>query len=90
MWQDPALTVINFIFIATVLPAIILNYRTKDASGQSLIMYLSTSMLLILMALIFYTLNLTWTFISTLGNAVVWTILTYQRLVYVNRRKGRP
>jgi len=88
MWQDPALSLINFIFIATVLPALILNYKTKNTQGQSLIMYLSTALLLILMAAIFYTLGLVWSMISTLGNAFVWSILTAQRLRY-NQHPGR-
>jgi branched-subunit amino acid transport protein AzlD len=90
MWQDTALTLINFVFIITVLPAIILNHRSKNASGQSLIMYLSTSLLLVLMAYVFYTLDLFWSMISTLGNAVVWTILTIQRLQYNHNPGNRP
>ncbi len=90
MWQDTALTLINFVFIATVLPAIILNYKTKNATGQSLIMYLATALLLVLMALVFQTLNLFWSMISTLGNAIVWTILTLQRLTYNKKPGQRP
>jgi hypothetical protein len=90
MWQDTALTLINFVFIATVLPALILNYKTKNATGQSLIMYLSTAILLVLMAVVFQTLNLFWSMISTLGNAVVWTILTIQRIIYNHHPGQRP
>jgi len=90
MWQDPALTLINFIFIATVLPALILNYKTKNTQGQSLIMYLSTSLLLILMAYIFLSLNLFWSMVSTLGNALVWSLLTLQRLRYNHHPGQRP
>jgi len=90
MWQDTALTLINFVFIATVLPALILNHRTKNTTGQSLIMYLSTALLLILMAAVFYTLDLFWSMVSTLGNAVVWSILTIQRLIYNSTPGQRP
>jgi len=90
MWQDPALTLINFIFIATVLPALILNYKTKNTTGQSLIMYLSTAILLVLMAYVFYTLDLFWSMISTLGNALVWSLLTAQRFIYSKTPGQRP
>ena len=90
MWQDTALTLINFVFIATVLPAIILNFKTKNTSGQSLIMYLSTSIFLVIMAYVFLTLDLFWSMITTLGNAIVWTILTLQRLHYNHQPGRRP
>ncbi len=59
------LTIINFNFILSILPAIVQNYRMKDAKGQSLITYVSTSVLLTIVSLIFITLDFLLSAIST-------------------------
>jgi len=82
MWQDITLTVINFGFIATVIPAIVRNYQLKDVKGQSLLMYLSTTILLAVVAYIFSTLDLFLSCISTAGSAFMWFVLTYQKIKY--------
>jgi hypothetical protein len=82
MWQDTALTLINFSFIITLIPAIIRNYRLKNVESQSLLTYAFTALLLTLMSFIFYTLDLHLTMISTLGTALTWYLLTYQKITY--------
>ena len=82
MWQDAVLTIINFSFILTLTPAIIRNYKLRDVKGQSLYTYVSTAILLTIMAYIFITLKLYLTSISTLGTAVAWYILVYQKMRY--------
>ena len=82
MWQDTALTIINFCFIITIIPAIIRNYRIKDTKSQSLFTYLPTALLLTVMCFIFYTLDLFLSSISTGGTAITWYILTYQKIIY--------
>ena len=82
MWQDTVLTIINFGFILTMIPAIVKNYKNKDLHSQSLLTYLSTALLLVLMSFIFWTLDLRLSCISTGGTALTWFILTYQKIKY--------
>ena len=82
MWQDTALTLINFGFIITLLPALIHNYRLKDVRGQSLLTYASTALLLTVMSVIFFTLELYLTCVSTAGTGIMWYLLTYQKMKY--------
>jgi hypothetical protein len=82
MWQDFALTAINFGFIVTLIPAIIKNYQGKEVSSQSFLMYLSTAVLLAVMAYVFLTLDLVMSCISTAGTGVMWFALTYQKILY--------
>jgi len=81
-WQDVSLTIINFGFIITLIPAVIKNHKLKDVKGQSLLTALSTSILLLIMAYILLTLSLHLSFISTLGTSIMWWILTYQKIKY--------
>jgi uncharacterized membrane protein YidH (DUF202 family) len=82
MWQDVILTIINFGFIITVIPAIVRNYQLKDVRGQSILMYLSTTLLLAVVAYIFFTLEMFLSSLSTAGSAFTWFILTYQKIKY--------
>jgi hypothetical protein len=58
MWQDFVLTIINFGFVITAIPAVLKNYKMKEAKSQSLAMYLATAVLLTVMAYVFYTLDM--------------------------------
>jgi len=82
MWQDIVISLINFGFIVTAIPAIVRNYQLKDVKGQSLSMYLSTSLLLTIMAGVFLTLDLMLSCLSTAGTGIMWFILTYQKIKY--------
>jgi len=82
MWQDTALTAINFCFILTLVPAILRNYRLKDVESQSLYTYFPTALLLTLMSFVFLTLDLHLSSISTSGTAITWYILTFQKIKY--------
>lgn len=82
VWQDTALSIINFGFILTLIPAIAHNFRNKDVKGQSLTTYVSTAVLLSIMSFLFYTLELWLSSIATAGTAVTWYILLYQKIVY--------
>lgn len=82
MWQDIALSLINFGFIITLIPAIIRNYRVKDASSQSLTTYLSTAVLLTIMLIIYFSLDLFLSGLTTAGTALMWYMLTYQKIKY--------
>ncbi len=82
MWQDIALSLINFGFIITLIPAIIRNYRVKDASSQSLTTYLSTAVLLTIMLIIYFSLDLFLSGLTTAGTALMWYLLTYQKIKY--------
>lgn len=82
MWQDTALSIINFAFILTLLPAIIHNYRIKEVKGQSIITYSSTAILLTIMCYIFYTLDLSLSALATAGTAITWYILLGQKIHY--------
>ena len=85
MWQDTLLGVINFGFVITLLPAIIRNYRLKNVEGQSLATYVSTSVLLTIMSLIFITLDLLLSAVATAGTAVTRYILLYQKIRYSSK-----
>jgi len=82
MWQDIALSLINSGFIITLIPAIIRNYRVKDASSQSLTTYLSTAILLTVMLIIYFSLDLYLSGLTTTGTALMWYMLTYQKIKY--------
>jgi uncharacterized membrane protein YidH (DUF202 family) len=82
VWQDTALSIINFGFILTLIPAILQNYKNKDVKGQSLVTYVSTAVLLSIMAYLFLTLELWLSSVATAGTAVTWYILLYQKIVY--------
>jgi hypothetical protein len=82
MWQDIALSLINFGFIITLIPAIIRNYRVKDASSQSLTTYFSTAVLLTIMLIIYFSLDLNLSGLTTAGTALMWYMLTYQKIKY--------
>jgi hypothetical protein len=82
MWQDVVLTIINFGFMVTAIPAIIRNYQHKEAKSQSLSMYLATAVLLTVMAYVFFTLDLFYSGVSTAGTGVMWFVLTYQKIIY--------
>lgn len=82
VWQDTALSIINFGFILTLIPAIVHNYKNKDVKGQSFTTYISTAVLLSIMSFLFYTLDLWLSSVATAGTAVTWYILLYQKLVY--------
>jgi uncharacterized membrane protein YidH (DUF202 family) len=82
VWQDTALSIINFGFILTLIPAIIHNYKNQDVKGQSVITYVSTAILLSFMAYLFLTLELWLSSVATAGTAVTWYILLYQKIVY--------
>jgi hypothetical protein len=82
MWQDTALSIINFAFILTLIPAIIQNFRLKEVRGQSIITYSSTAFLLTIMCYIFYTLDLALSAVATAGTAVTWYILLGQKIYY--------
>ncbi len=82
VWQDTALSIINFGFILTLIPAIVQNYKNKDVKGQSLLTYVSTAILLSIMAYLFFTLDLWLSSVATAGTAVTWYILLYQKIVY--------
>ena len=81
-WQDLALTSINFLFIVTLIPAVVRNYRLREVHGQSLYTAFPTAILLTVMAWVFLTLDLFLSSVSTAGTAVMWYILTYQKLRY--------
>jgi VIT1/CCC1 family predicted Fe2+/Mn2+ transporter len=81
-WQDIVLTIINFGFLITAVPAIIRNYRHKEAKSQSFSMYFATAVLLSVMAYVFLTLDLLFSCISTAGTGIMWFILTYQKIIY--------
>lgn len=82
VWQDTALSIINFGFIITLIPAIVHNFKNKDVKGQSLITYISTAILLTVMSFLFFTLDLLLSAIATAGTAVTWYILLYQKIAY--------
>jgi uncharacterized membrane protein YidH (DUF202 family) len=82
VWQDTALSIINFGFVLTLIPAILQNYKNKDVKGQSLVTYVSTAVLLSIMAYLFLTLELWLSSVATAGTAVTWYILLYQKIVY--------
>jgi len=82
MWQDFALTAINFGFIITLIPAIIKNYQVKEVSSQSFLTYFSTALLLVIMAYVFLTLQLVMSCISTAGTGIMWFLLMYQKIIY--------
>jgi hypothetical protein len=82
MWQDLVLTIINFGFMITAIPAIIRNYQVKEAKSQSLSMYLATAVLLTVMAYVFFTLDLFYSCISTAGTGLMWFVLTFQKIKY--------
>jgi uncharacterized membrane protein YidH (DUF202 family) len=82
VWQDTALSIINFGFILTLIPAIIQNYKNRDVKGQSLATYVSTAVLLSIMAYLFLTLDLLLSSLATAGTAVTWYILLYQKISY--------
>jgi hypothetical protein len=81
-WQDLVLTVINFGFMVTAIPAVMRNYQLKEAKSQSLSMYLSTAVLLTVMAYVFFTLDMLLSSVSTAGTGIMWYILTYQKIIY--------
>lgn len=81
-WQDIMLTIINFCFIITVIPAIVRNYKLKEVTSQSLSMYLSTAILLTVMAYVFFTIDMVLSSLSTAGTGIMWYILTYQKIIY--------
>jgi hypothetical protein len=83
-WQDIVLTIINFGFMVTAIPAILRNYQLKEAKSQSLSMYLSTAILLTVMAYVFFTLDMFLSGMSTAGTGIMWYILTYQKTKYSN------
>jgi len=82
MWQDIVLTIINFGFIVTVIPAVVRNYQLKDVKGQSISMYVSTAVLLVIIAYVFLTLDMFLSSLSTAGTAFMWFILMYQKIKY--------
>jgi hypothetical protein len=82
VWQDTALSIVNFGFIITLIPAIIQNYKDKDVKGQSFITYISTAILLSFMSYLFFTLELWLSSLATAGTAITWYILLYQKIVY--------
>ena len=82
MWQDIVLTLINFGFILTAIPAILKNYQVKEVKSQSLLMYLATAILLTVMSVVFFSLNLMLSGLSTLGTAIMWFVLTFQKIIY--------
>ena len=81
-WQDVVLTIINFGFMVTAIPAVLRNYQLKEVKSQSLSMYLSTAILLSVMAYVFFTLDMLLSCISTAGTGIMWFILTYQKMKY--------
>ncbi len=81
-WQDIVLTIINFGFMITAIPAIYRNYHHKEAKSQSLSMYLITAILLTVMAYVFLTLGMLLSSISTAGTGIMWFLLTYQKIIY--------
>ncbi|MBN1280934.1 MAG: hypothetical protein JXA00_04725 [Candidatus Thermoplasmatota archaeon] len=87
MWQDVVLTLINFGFVVTVIPAIVRNYQKKEAESQSLSMYMATSLLLTVMAYVFFTLDLPLSCISTALTGVMWYLLTMQKLHYSRMKR---
>jgi hypothetical protein len=82
MWQDIVLTMINFGFILTAIPAVLKNYQIKEAKSQSLLMYLATAILLTVMSAVFFSLNLFLSGVSTLGTGIMWYVLTFQKIIY--------
>ena len=82
MWQDTALSVINFGFILTLIPAIVKNFWDKDVGSQSMLTYVSTAVLLTIMSFIFWTLDLLLSAVATAGTAVTWYILLSQKIMY--------
>lgn len=82
VWQDTALSIVNFGFIITLIPAIIQNYKDKNVKGQSFITYISTAILLSFMSYLFFTLELWLSSLATAGTAITWYILLYQKIVY--------
>jgi hypothetical protein len=81
-WQDFVLTFINFGFMVTAIPAILRNYKIKEAKSQSLSMYIATAILLSVMAYVFFTLDMLLSSLSTAGTGIMWYILTYQKVIY--------
>ena len=82
MWQDYAISIISFCFIITLIPAVVRNYRLKQVIGQSIFTYLPTAILLTLMALVYLTIKFYYGSITTTGTAVMWYILSYQKIHY--------
>jgi len=88
MWQDIVLTLINFGFILTAIPAVLKNYKIKEAKSQSLLMYLSTAILLTVMSAVFFSLHLFLSGVSTLGTGIMWYVLSIQKILYSKESKG--
>jgi hypothetical protein len=82
MWQDIVLTIINFGFMITAIPAIMRNYQVKEAKSQSLLMYLATAILLTVMAYVFLTLDMFLSCVSTAGTGLLWFVLSFQKIKY--------
>jgi len=82
MWQDIVLTIINFGFMITAIPAIMRNYQVKEAKSQSLLMYLATAILLTVMAYVFLTLDMLLSCVSTAGTGLLWFVLSFQKIKY--------
>jgi len=89
MWQDTALSIINFGFVLTLIPAIVRNHRLKDVEGQSFATYISTSILLTITAYLFLTLDLLLSSIATVGTAITWYILLFQKIRYSSKEQYR-
>lgn len=73
MWQDYAITAIQFAFIGALLPAVVgVNKPDKLTSAMN-------SALLYILALIFLTLSMHVSAISSAMVGVVWTVLLIQK-----------
>lgn len=82
MWQDTVLCIINFGFIFTIIPAIIKNHQLKDVKGQSLLTYTTTAVLLSIMAYVFFTLDFWLSALASVGTAITWYVLLFQKIHY--------
>ncbi|MBU4070381.1 MAG: hypothetical protein KJ646_05340 [Nanoarchaeota archaeon] len=80
-WQDLIITLANLIFAYALIPQIFQGFKEKKG-----FIHLQTGLLsslgLYFMALAFFTLGLTFSWILAIFNATLWMILFIQKIIY--------
>jgi len=74
MWQDFVLTIGSIIFIIALIPSVL--SKDKPALFTSII----TSSVLIVMAIVYFSLSLYFTAVTTFITGILWGVLAFQKI----------
>lgn len=81
VWQDIVISVVNIVLSASLLPEVYLGFKEKKGF-MTLRTSIPTTLGLYTLSLVYYSLNLYFSLLTSLLTATLWLFLLIQRILY--------